>query len=75
MELTAADGSRFSLPASDVLLLPVSNTTVEELALLLAERLVKELGPHRLADRGVRSITVGVAETPRQEARYTVAIA
>lgn len=75
IELTVLrDGARFSLPAGDVALLPVANTTVEELSALLAARVVERLGAAALAARRVTSLTVGVTETPGQEARVTVLV-
>jgi dihydroneopterin triphosphate aldolase (PTPS-III) / 6-pyruvoyltetrahydropterin synthase len=75
VELLASDGSRFSLPAGDCLLLPLANTTVEELSVYVAERIVESVGRRRLSERRVESLTVGVMESPGQEARYTVALA
>jgi 6-pyruvoyl-tetrahydropterin synthase len=68
-----ADGSRFVFPADDVALLPLCNSTVEELARYIAGRLL-ELLRERLVARGVVSMTVGVAESANQEARYTTAV-
>ncbi len=67
-----SDGSLFSLPRGDCLLLPLANTTVEELSVYVAERVVETAGRKRLAERRVQSLTVGVMESPGQEARYTV---
>ena len=68
------DGSFFSLPRGDVLCLPLANTTVEELSMYLAQRIVEGLGRPRLQDCGISSVTVGVTETPGQECRYTVEV-
>ena len=68
------DGSFFSLPRGDVLCLPLANTTVEELSMYLAQRIVEGLGRPRLQECGIHSVTVGVTETPGQECRYTVEV-
>ncbi len=86
------DGSFFSFPAGDCVLLPLRDSTVEELAVYLAERLARALegggsGSIPLgAQAGTCSslgagggrllaLTVGVRETPGQEARYTLRLA
>ena len=69
------DGTFFSLPRGDVLCLPLANTTVEELSMYLAQRIVAGLGRGRLGECGIHSVTVGVTETPGQECRYTVSVA
>lgn len=69
------DGTFFSLPKGDVLCLPLANSTVEELAVYLARRLVAAVGLERLRERGVESVTLGVTETPGQEARFTLPLA
>jgi len=68
------DGSFFSFPAADVALLPLAHTSVEELSALLAGRIVARLGlaSKAQAARKVTSVTVGVTETPGQEARCRV---
>ncbi len=55
-------GQRFLLPAGDVVLLPIRNTTCECLAAMLLERVRTRLG-----DVAVR-LEVGVEETPGQGA-------
>lgn len=74
VELTAQDGSYFSFPLQDCLLLPLENSTVEELSVYFAQRLVAALGKQILDERQISSLTVGIAETPGQEARYTMAL-
>jgi 6-pyruvoyltetrahydropterin/6-carboxytetrahydropterin synthase len=68
--LRCEDGSRFSFPEGDCILLPITHTSAEKLAAYVCRRLVESLDA--LAKRGVRSIEVGVAEVPLQEARYTL---
>ncbi len=70
----AHDGSFFSMPRDDVLCLPLTNSTVEELAVYISQRLVAKLGHGRLLERGVSSLSVSVTETPGQDASYEVAI-
>ncbi len=74
VELDTEDGSHFSFPRGDVCLLPLANSTVEELAVYVAEKVVETIGRERLVARHIGSITVGVAESPGQEARVTVAV-
>jgi 6-pyruvoyltetrahydropterin/6-carboxytetrahydropterin synthase len=61
---TYEDGSRFSFPESDVVLLPIVHSSAEELARYLLAELGKELPD--LERRGVRWLEVGVAEAPGQ---------
>ena len=70
----AADGAFFSLPRGDVAMLPLVNTTVEELSRYLGERLVARLGRERLRARRVDAVTLSVCETPGQEAAFSVAV-
>lgn len=59
---------RFVLPADDVLILPISNTTSEQLARCLADDIVSKLGGEALAR--LTSITVSVEEAPGQRAEF-----
>jgi len=67
--VTHRDGSRFSSPASDTLLLDLPNTSTELLATYLARRLYDEL-----VQRGeylhLHAIRVGVEESPGQQGIY-----
>ncbi len=56
-------GREFEFPSEDVVWLPVVNTTVEELARVVADEVVKNL-PYP----NVRRITVWVEESPGQSA-------
>jgi 6-pyruvoyltetrahydropterin/6-carboxytetrahydropterin synthase len=56
-------GREFEFPSEDVVWLPVVNTTVEELARVVADEVVENL-PHP----NVRRITVWVEESPGQSA-------
>lgn len=70
--LVHRDGSRFSFPVDDVALLPLENSTVEELSRLLAGRIAERMGHEALKSRYVTSLTVGIAESPGQEAAFTL---
>jgi len=60
------------MPARDAVMLPIENSSVEELAALLARRLVARLGPARLRARRVERVTLTVSEAPGQEAAVAV---
>ena len=62
--VTYEDGATFSFPASDVVLLPIVHSSVEELAGYVLGELRAELPD--LDRRGVRALEVGVAEAPGQ---------
>lgn len=57
----------YSLPVSEVILLPVMNTSVEELSRLLAEKFLE-----KMQSLGVSSVWVLVEETPGQGASTQV---
>ena len=67
------DGSRFSFPEQDCVFLDIIHSSAEELARLLCQELCNRI--EALAARDVRTIEVGVAETPMQEARFTMDVA
>jgi 6-pyruvoyl-tetrahydropterin synthase len=58
------DGSRFSFPESDVVLLPIVHSSAEELATFVLQELRRELPD--LVSRGARGLEIGVAEAPGQ---------
>ena len=58
------DGSRFSFPEADVVLLPIVHSSAEELARYVLGELRAELPD--LEGRGVHWVEVGVAEAPGQ---------
>lgn len=58
----------YVFPANEVVLLPVTNTSVEQLSRLLAEKFFNEFKQY-----GVLSLTVYVEETPGQGASSVVA--
>jgi hypothetical protein len=74
LHLLCEDGATFSLPLGDCAVLPLANTTVEELCVLIAGRVRDRLGAAQLRARRVESLTVGVAEAAGQEARFTVSL-
>jgi len=61
-----SDSARYLLPARDVSVLPIENTSIELLARLLWE----EIAP-ALAGSEVQEMAVAVAETSGQSCRYT----
>ncbi len=67
IRLVCEDGSRFSIPEQDCVLLPVQHSSAEDLAGYLCQRLVESLDAVR--SRRLLAIEVGVAEAPSQEAR------
>lgn len=66
--LTCEDGTSFSFPEADCVLLDIRHSSAEELAEFLGERLKAALPI--LEQRGVGVLEVGVAEAPGQEARF-----
>jgi 6-pyruvoyl-tetrahydropterin synthase len=66
LTVTYDDGSTFSFPKADVVMLPIVHSSAEELARYVLARLRAELPD--LSRRGVRAIEVGVAEAPGQVA-------
>jgi 6-pyruvoyl-tetrahydropterin synthase len=70
-ELLAEGRRRYLLPKSDVLLLPIRNSTAEQIAGWLHGRLCAQL---RLLDvTTLETVTVGVEEAPGQTGWYTSA--
>jgi 6-pyruvoyltetrahydropterin/6-carboxytetrahydropterin synthase len=59
----------YAAPAEDVLLLPLNNTSAENLSALLGRRLLERLRA-RHPDVVVRSLTLAVEETPGQRGVY-----
>jgi 6-pyruvoyl-tetrahydropterin synthase len=65
------DGTEWTFPAQDAVLLPVAHTSAEELARYLTHRVLASVGLEVLRAARVSRLTVGVIETTHQEARYT----
>jgi len=72
VDMTCEDGSHFSVPEADCALLSIAHSSAEELAAFLCERLRERLTV--IANRGVTSLEVTVAEAPQQEARFRMDI-
>jgi len=70
VRVTCEDGTRFSFPRADCVLLEIRRSSAEELAAFLGERLKNALPI--LKHRGVTVLEVGVAEAPGQEARFRI---
>lgn len=68
------DGTSFTFPAQDVAMLPIANSTVEELSRMIAGRIVDRMGKTMLQERNVRAVSVSVSESPGQEAAYTIRV-
>ncbi len=68
VELTCEDGSRFSFPEADCVLLPIAHSSAEELAAYIAAGLRESMDV--LPARPLLCLEVTVAEAPNQEARF-----
>jgi len=68
VEMTSEDGSFFSIPEDDCVLLDIVHSSAEELAAYLCQALSECLPV--LAQRGATALEVAVAEAPNQEARF-----
>lgn len=68
LEIRTPDGSFFSLPQKDILLLPISNTSAERLAIYLCEK-IRELVWDEYQFK-FSNLDVEVEETPGQSALY-----
>jgi 6-pyruvoyltetrahydropterin/6-carboxytetrahydropterin synthase len=66
------DDRRYVIPRSDVVILPIDNTTAERLAELFAGELAARL--QEVGMRNVMSITAGVEEMPGQSGWFTQSI-
>ena len=65
-------GKRYAFPADEVLLLPIANVVVEQLAVYLWQRVYQAMA--ELFDKaGVRAMEVTVTESPGQGASYRAA--
>lgn len=67
--LTAEGSRRYVFPASDVLALPIGNSTAEQIAGWLHGRLCEEL--RAIGVMTIETVTVGVEEAPGQAGWYT----
>ena len=66
------DGAFFSFPENDCNILPIAHSTAEELARFLWKDILIRLGgaSYLREERGVKEMSVFVAERPTQRARY-----
>lgn len=62
-------GKRYSAPAEDVIVLPMNNTSAENLATWFGRELRERLG-RKLQDLTMNRLTVAVEETPGQRGIY-----
>jgi len=62
----------YRVPSEDILVLPINNTSAENLAAYLGRELIRLLG-ERFDDLETRSLRVAVEETPGQRAVYRFA--
>lgn len=70
-EIRVDEHTRYVLPRSSVVPLPVDNATAERLAQQLAQRIVRSLDAQGIA-HSLRRLTVGIEETDMQVAFYTL---
>jgi 6-pyruvoyl tetrahydropterin synthase/QueD family protein len=70
-EITFQD-RRYVFPRSDVLALPIDNSTAERIAEYICGQLIANLADYDISN--LKTITVGVAETPTQMAFYYQAL-
>lgn len=70
VHMTCEDGTSFSFPEVDCVLLDIRHSSAEELAEFLGMRLKAALP--LLEQRGVTVLEIGVAEAPGQEARFRI---
>ena len=66
-----SDGSRFSFPRRDTLVLDIPNTSTEMLATYIAGQILEAL-PTKIPDAKLRSMSVSVEESPGQAGVYTM---
>lgn len=68
LQIDAWDGSHFSFPLSDCIMLPIKHTTAEELAQYLTDQIFSDMGEF-LKERKIKWTEVTVCERPTQGAR------
>lgn len=74
VKIDCEDGTSFSFPRNDVVMLPIVHSTAEELAVYLSGKLLADLGASYLLERGVETMEVTCSEAPGQEARFRLRI-
>lgn len=70
VQLLCEDGARFSFPKCDCYMLPIVHSTAEELAVYLWGKILLDLDPKFLVERGIHSMEVTCAEAIGQEAIF-----
>lgn len=70
VSMVCEDGTRFSFPLADCVLLDIVHSSAEELAAFVCLQLRDALPV--LGERRVATLEVGVAEAPNQEARFRI---
>ena len=74
VRIKCEDGSAFTFPRQDCLLLPIMHSTAEELAIYIFGKLVAGLDAEYLIKRGVSMMEVIVSEAVGQDATFRHAI-
>lgn len=74
IKLSCEDGTMFQLPLSDCALLPIVHATTEEIAIYLWGRILKDLDPAALRQRGIYNLEVIVSEAVGQESVFSMNI-
>ena len=72
--ITCEDGSEFMFPKEDCLMLPIVHSTVEELAIYLWGKVLTDLHPKNLLNRGIHTMELTCTEAPGQEAVFRLGI-
>mmetsp|Transcript_3277 Transcript_3277/g.4800 ORF Transcript_3277/g.4800 Transcript_3277/m.4800 type:complete len:230 (-) Transcript_3277:486-1175(-) len=74
VNLTCEDGSQFSFPKHDCILLPIVHATTEELAIYLYGKILNGLDADYLLQRGIHTMEVLVSEAPGQDSTFRMEI-
>ena len=70
IEIICEDKTRFSFPKDDCLFLPIYHSTVEEMSMFFAYRLIESITLDELKARNIYTIEVSISENPEQAATY-----
>lgn len=70
VRIECQDGSVFSFPKQDCVMLPIVHATTEEIAIYLWSEILKGLNSQYLVQRGIHTMEVTVAEAPGQQATF-----
>jgi len=74
IKLSCEDGTMFQFPLSDCALLPLVHATTEELAIYLWGRILKDLDPTEMLNRGIFNLEVTIGEAIGQESVFSMNI-